>query len=137
MQTHDGGVAEFLGDVASLVDLQAKLVFLDVKETVKEATLPFSLAAIGIALIASSLPVALFGAAWLLATALGWHLGWAMLLTSAIALIVAGLATVYGWRRVRRSLDRFRRSGNELAKNVTWIRAVLLARESLFPRDEV
>jgi hypothetical protein len=120
------GVAEFIDDLASLAELQAKLATLDFRDSARKSAIPVALAVVGVAVVVASLPVALLGASWLLASALKIHQGWAMLLTAGAAIAVGGLAAVLGGRRLSHSFDTFRRSHKQLILNLAWVRTVLL-----------
>ena len=77
------GVAEFVDDLSSLAELQAKLAAVDFKDAARKSAIPIVLTVVGLAVITASVPVALFAAGWLLALALKIHQGWALLLTAA------------------------------------------------------
>ena len=79
------GVAEFVDDLASLAELQAKLAAVDLRDAARKSAIPFVLTMVGLAAMVTSGPVALLGAGWLLASALKIHQGWAMLLTAGAA----------------------------------------------------
>ena len=61
------------------------------------------LTVVGLAVVVASVPVALLGAGWLLASALKIHQGWAMLLTAGAAI---RLTSVAGTRESREGLLR-------------------------------
>src|SRR5512135_144679 len=82
-----GGIAEFGNDMATLVELQAKLALIDLKEATAKAVLPIAFSVIGLALVLACLPVILLGVARLLAAQLHIGEGWATLLTGAVALV--------------------------------------------------
>ena len=63
------GFAEFVDDVASLAELQAKLATADFQDCAQKSTIPIGLTVVGLALMMASVPVALLGTSWLLATA--------------------------------------------------------------------
>ena len=80
------GVAEFVDDLASLAELQARLAAVDFRDAARKSAIPIVLTVAGLALIVASVPVALLGAGWLIASALKIHQGWAMLLTAGVAI---------------------------------------------------
>jgi len=121
-----GNLTEFGNDVATLVELQAKLAALDFKAAMAQATIPLALMLVGLALLLASLPVALLGVGWLLASALRIDTGWALLLTAAVAAVVAGVVAWFSLRRIRSGLDSFQHSREELIRNISWIRTVLV-----------
>jgi uncharacterized membrane protein YqjE len=121
-----GGIAEFGNDMATLVELQAKLALIDLKEATAKAIVPIAFSVIGLALVLASLPVILFGVALLLAALLHIGEGWAMLLTGAPVLVVSGAVVAIAGMRVRNSFNSFQRSREELVRNLSWIRTVLV-----------
>jgi putative superfamily III holin-X len=120
-----GNVAEIANDVLTLAEFQAKLAALDFREAAGKAAVPIGLTMAGLVLLAASLPVVLLSLAWLLATALQIHVGWAMLMTASVAMALAGIAGGFGATRLIRSFDSFRRSQEELSRNLSWVRTVL------------
>jgi hypothetical protein len=72
------------------------------------------------------LPVALAGIALLLASALGISLAWALLLTGAVVLVFAVCTAIVSAAKVGPTFNSFRRTREELTRNVAWIRTVLL-----------
>jgi len=121
-----GNIAEFGNDVATLVELQAKLAALDFKESATRAIVPLVLVVVGVALLLASLPVALLGAAWLVASALSIQEGWAALLTAGVAAVVAAILAWVALTRLLVSFESFRRTREELVRNISWIRTVLV-----------
>lgn len=121
-----GSIADFGNDVATLVELQAKLAALDMKESVRMTVPPLAALVTGLAFVMAALPVLMLGVAWLLASWLTIHVGWAMLLTAGVILTLSILTAAIAARRLGRGLDAFRRSREELARNVSWIRTVLM-----------
>ncbi len=86
-----GNLADLANDVASLVELQAKLAVVDLKATVVKATIPLGLVAGGAAVLVAALPVLMIGLAELLADGLGLaHRGWAYLIVAAGGAVLAG-----------------------------------------------
>ena len=121
------GVGEFVDDLALLAELQAKLAAIDCKDAARKSAIPLALTVVGLALLFASLPVALLGAGWLLASALNIDQGWAMLLTAGPAMVLGGLAAGFGGMRLRYSFDSFRRSRKQLWLNLAWVRSVLVS----------
>ena len=90
------GVAEFVDDLASLAELQAKLAAVDFRDAARKSAVPIVLTVVGLTVVVASVPVALLGAGWLLASALKIHQGWAMLLTAGAAMALGGLVAGLG-----------------------------------------
>jgi Putative Actinobacterial Holin-X, holin superfamily III len=124
------GVAEFIDDLASLAELQTKLAAADFKDAARKSAVPIVLTVVGPTVVVASVPVALLGAGWLLASRLNIHQGWAMLLTAGAAILLAGLAAGLGVMQLRHSFDSFRRSRKQLWLNVAWVRTVLVTSAS-------
>jgi Putative Actinobacterial Holin-X, holin superfamily III len=120
------GVAEFVDDLASLAELQAKLAAADFKEAARKSALPIVLTVLGLTTVVASALAALLGAGWLLASAFKIHQGWAMLLTAGAAMALGGLAAALGSWQLIHSFDSFRRLRQQLWLNLAWIRNVLV-----------
>ena len=79
--------------------------------------------------------MALLGVAWLRGLgALHRASGWAALLTAAVAAVVAAIVAAVSLKRLLGSLDSFRHSREELARNISWIRTVLVHSGRSIPR---
>lgn len=129
-----GSIADFGNDVATLIELQAKLAALDAKECVASATFPVVVIAVALVVVLAAVPVVLLGVAYLLAMALNIAPGWAMLLTGLLALAVAGLVGFLSVKEITRSLEPLRRSREELVRNLAWVRTVLIYSGRSAPR---
>ncbi len=129
-----GNITEFGNDVMTLVELQAQLATLDFKAAMARATIPLVLVAVGLALLLASLPVALLGIGALVASALSISIGWATLLTAVVAAIVAVVVAVVALGRFLGSLDSFRNSREELVRNISWLRTVVVHSGRSIPR---
>ena len=121
-----GSLADLGNDVATLVELQAKLMAVDFKASASRAAVPMSAAAIGLATLVAALPVALLGVADLLARGVGIAAGWAMLIVALCAILMAGPIVYLSVREATRSLEPLRRSQEELVRNLSWLRTVLV-----------
>jgi hypothetical protein len=129
-----GTIAGLGNDVATLVELQAKLAAQDARECLSHALVPLGFIAIASAVLLGGVPVVLLGIADVLARAIGIAPGWAMLLTAAVAMTAAGLVALLCLGRVRVSLEPLRRSREELSRNIAWLRTVLLHSGRAYPR---
>jgi hypothetical protein len=121
-----GGISDFAENVATLLELQAKLGMLDLKECIARATVPLIVVVIGLVLMLASLPVIVGGLALVLATVLHVGIGEALLVTGLVVLVVSGLIAFVAWSRFLPSFDSLRRSHEELVRNLSWIRTVLV-----------
>jgi len=121
-----GGIAGFGSDMATLAELQAQLAVTDLKESLQKAALPLALLAGGVIGLIGAVPVALLGVAALLATALKISSARAMLLTGGVVLALALVVVIVSASKIGPSFSSFRRSREELVRNLAWIRTVLL-----------
>ncbi len=135
VSTEFEGVSEFVDDLASLVELQAKLAVADFRDAARKSVVPIVLTVLGLTVVVASVLVALFGAGWLLASALKIHQGWAMLLTAGVAMVLAGLVAGWGGMKLTHRFDSFRRSRHQLWLNLAWIRTVLVTHASARPHS--
>jgi hypothetical protein len=121
-----GGIAGFGTDVATLAELQAQLALIDLKQWVAQVRLHVVLMASGLVVALGAVPVVLLGVAALVASA--WNLSdaWAMVLTGGVVLTVTLLLVATAALKIGSSFSCFRRSREELTRNLAWIKTVLL-----------
>jgi hypothetical protein len=120
-----GGIGAFGGHLATLATLQARLAALDLKESTSKVA-PWAVLVVTSALLAlAGLTVLLNGAGRWLATASGLALGTAFLITGAIALILSAVIAWFSASRIGGSFTSFRRTSEELERNIAWIRTVM------------
>jgi hypothetical protein len=121
-----GGLSDFANDTATLVELQAKLIWLDLKQAIAQARMAAVLVVCGLVLINAALPVILVGVAAVLAPLLRISTGWALLLTGGVVVVAAAVVVALAARRLPPSFSALRRSSDELSRNVAWLRTVLV-----------
>jgi hypothetical protein len=121
-----GSVAGLGNDVSTLFDLQAKLVALDAKESTQKALAPLVILVVALVLALAAFTVGLFGLGELISTALTISQGASMLLTAGATLVFVGGAIAFSIVQLKASLTPFRRSIEELDRNVAWLKTVLL-----------
>jgi uncharacterized membrane protein YqjE len=121
-----GNIADFGNDIATLAELQLKLTALDARECAARAATPVIFLVMGVALALASLPVILIGLADLIAANTKLSAGMAQLIVGLVALVLAGVGVYVGLKGSMSSLDSFRRSREELVRNLSWIRTVLV-----------
>jgi hypothetical protein len=118
-------VRQLGSDVITLMELQAELFQVDVREWVQSFIRPLiALVAAAIILLATA-PVALLSLGYLLAATTELPLWGAMMIATGIGLGLAALSAGIGvWllKRDRRILHRF---STELRKNVQWLKETL------------
>jgi hypothetical protein len=120
-----GGVSAFGGNLAMLASLQGQLFGADAKEAGSQAAPGIGAVALAYFLVSGAITVALAGAGLWVAEAYEWPMGLGLLASSGVAVLVAILLGFFGLRRVRKSGAAFRRSKEELDRNIAWIQTVL------------
>jgi uncharacterized membrane protein YqjE len=121
-----GNIAELGNDVATLVELQAKLAAADMKECAAKAVTPVASLGVAAILAVAAVPVALLGLADLLSWAVSMPPGAAKLIVAVLAFTAAALIVFAVRASAQASLDPLRRSREELLRNLAWVRTVLL-----------
>jgi hypothetical protein len=113
------------GDITSLVELQAKLVAYDLKDAAAKAKVPSAILIVSAVVLMASLPVIFIGLAFALAS-LGVVQWAAFLITGGVLAAAAGVVGWISLVRFLKSFESFRRSREELVRNINWIRTVAL-----------
>ena len=121
-----GNVAEFSTDLISLAELQARLAAADLKETTGRAAVPAGLLVVGALLALVGLPVLLLGVGTLVAENTSLSPGWSILLTALAAIVLGAVLALLGVRGLGGSLSSFDRSKEELSRNLSWVKTVLV-----------
>ena len=115
---------ELAHDVITLVELQFKLLYVDVRDVVTRATGGVVLLAAMVALLLGCVPVMLAAVSELLVATLQWGrpLAYGLVAgTTAIGAVVVGVITV---RRVRLACAVLTRSHAELLKNLEFLKSL-------------
>jgi uncharacterized membrane protein YqjE len=129
-----GSLAEFGNDFATLLELQAKLAAADLRECKNRLVLPALAIGAAFALALGCVPVLLLGVADLLSRALRILPGSAMLLTALGGTVLAAVVVRVFANRFASAFEPLRRSREELVRNLTWVRTVLLYSGRSSPR---
>ena len=130
------GVAEFIDDLVNLTELQVKLAALDSREILRRVAVPAGLLVACIVMASAATTIFLFGSALVLASRMNISDGRALILMTSAAMIVACPVAVVSAVRLRRGLDGFQASREELKCNVAWLRSVLVTqRQPHVPRN--
>ena len=112
-------------DILALADLQLQLFRADGQEMARKAAPKLVLAAVGVVIAASSLPLLMVGLAYALVELAGFPI-WAAMLTSAvIGLIIGAVAVVVGIKRLQPLSGIWQRSTGELRENVEFLKETL------------
>jgi len=120
-------MAWLVHDVIELVELQLRLVGVDVSEGAKESRVPIILIIGGACLFLGTAPVLLAGLALFLASALEWSIAASLCVVALIGVVVAAAMAFVGYRSTRKALGLLHRSRDELAANLQWIKKSLVS----------
>ena len=121
-----GNIAEFGNDFATLIELQAKLAAYDSKECISRATWPIVILIVGASVILACLPVILLGAADLLSAFTPLPIWGSRLAIGGLTLTIAAVSAYVSTLFAMKSIQSFRRSSEELTRNLSWLRTVLV-----------
>jgi len=123
------GVAKEIGalthDIVSLAELQFELFSNDCRTGLKELLLPFSLLLFAGIVAVGTVPVALMVIAEILSQAAGLSRAAAFAIAALCGSIVAAALGIAGWSHIRGCGRIFKRSREELARNMNWIKQTL------------
>ena len=120
------GVAEFTEHLLTLAELQARLAAIEVRQNVDAARVTGSVVLAGATLALASLPVLLIGVAELLAFGLALSRGVAYVSVAAVTLGIGGACVAIAGSQLRRTAVGLPISREEFARNINWVRTVLL-----------
>jgi len=119
-------VSSFGTDLATLGMLQARLAAMDLRDSTKQA-IPSLVGLVAFGTIgAACTVVGLAGLALWLAEVFQARPGIVMILVALAGLVIAGIAAVFLVRALARSFTYFRRSQEELDRNLAWIKTTLV-----------
>ena len=112
-------------DILALADLQLQLFRADGQEMARKAAPKLVLAAVGVVIAASSLPLLMVGLAYALVELAGFPIWAAMLSSAVIGIIVGAIAVVIGIKRLQPLSGIWQRSTGELRENVEFLKETL------------
>jgi len=117
------GVGE---DLLNLAELQARLASIELKHNIQAVQLGVAVILTGAVLALAGLPILLAGIAELLVTYVDMSRGWALIAVAVAAFVIAGTCVAIAVARLRSSDIGFPMSREEFARNLNWVRTVLL-----------
>jgi protein-S-isoprenylcysteine O-methyltransferase Ste14 len=117
--------AEFLHDVVTLVELQASLLKIDIRQSLGRLVMPIIALVVGAIVLLSCVPILLASVALLLVETLEWTYAQAFFCSLGIGLVLGGIACLAGVWFIRRSFDPLARSRTEFVQNFTWVKQML------------
>ena len=115
-------MGELTHDIVSLAELQFELFRVDCREGLRKIMIPVALLLVSGIVAVGTVPIALMLIAELLVQAAGLSRAVAFLIAAISGFIVALAIGVVGWSYLRGVVRVFKRSREELASNMTWIK---------------
>lgn len=128
--------SELAHDAIELAELQTQLFALDVKDTSRGARTGLCLAAAGFTVLLGSFPVALVALAVVLIEHRGWSHAGGFGMATLVGVVVAAALLTAAWRTLRTSVVTLHRSGEELNRNITWLKSNLRNRSQSNPTEK-
>lgn len=119
------GVGEFGSDMATLASLQAKLASIDLRDALSGARWSIVGLVIAVLFIPAAVTVSLLGLGTWLAARFQTDPGLTILAVGGSALVLGALLGYLGYRGLAASMAIFRRSKEELDRNLAWIKTVV------------
>jgi len=118
-------VGEFAHDLVILMELQAELLVADMKECSQRLLVPALALVCGVAFALACFPIALTALALLLIQKFEVSYAAGFLIATGVGVVLSALACVAGWFQIRDRVVVLRRSQQELARNIRWVKNVL------------
>jgi hypothetical protein len=119
------GIGDFGNDVVTLATLQSRLAVADARESLSRAVPAAIAGVILVPLAFAAFTAGLVGLGFWLSAASGIAQGPALLIVAVIALVVAAVLGALAVSRLRGSFESFRRSREELERNIAWLGTIL------------
>jgi hypothetical protein len=131
------GISEAVHDFISLMELQAQLFRLDLREIMLRVIVPGALLFAAVIAIVGCFPIALMALAELLIDSAGLSPALSFLIATVVGLIVAGSLGLGAWAYFRAGIPFFQRSRDEWGHTLDWVKQVLKrsATTEAAPRD--
>jgi len=118
-------VAGFGENLLTLGELQARLTAKEFVQNCHAAKNAGALGLAGFVLAGGSVPIVLLGIAELLVSELAMKRGYALLSVAGAAILIGGLSVAFAGSWLRRKQLGFPVAGDELTRNLNWVRTVL------------
>jgi hypothetical protein len=122
------GVSDLTHDVIELSELQAQLLSLDARQSVAKAKACLIMSVIGASMLLGTIPVALLTIAALFREQLEWSYAASAGVATGIGLLITGIVFGVAYSYVKNGLVSFERSGEELQRNIAWLKSTLKTR---------
>ena len=115
----------FAHDVTSLVELQVRLLAVDLRDAKRRSGPAVGLVLGGVVLLLGCVPVLLFAAAHLLIEFAGWPASGAYAAAALTGLVLGGGLGYFGWKRLMAAAGTLARSRDELTETLQWLKRAL------------
>lgn len=125
--SHFSGLAY---DLITLTELQARLVYLDVREAGQRSAVSFVCLVVMMVFTVSAIPVMLLGISELLVEFAEWHRAGAYLFVGGVAAIGAFGGGFVAAQRLKRISGAFSRSHQELQENLEFVKRLVRGPDS-------
>lgn len=118
-------VAGFGENLLTLGELQARLTAKELVQNCQAAKNAGTLGLAGVILAVAGVPIVLLGIAELLVSELSMKRGYALLSVAGAAILIGGFSVAFAGSWLRRKRLGFPVAGEELIRNLNWVRTVL------------
>ena len=112
-------------NLGNLATLQLRLAVCDSKESLQRLTPSLILGTFALLVMPASVGIGLLAAGYWIAGAYSLTLAQAFLLVAIVGLVLSTVSLLIAVRLAKGSFTTFRRSAEELQRNLTWIRTVV------------
>jgi hypothetical protein len=118
-------VSQLGSDVLTLMELQAELLQVDLKEWTSGMVKALMAMVAGVVVLLASLPVLLIGLGYVLEATTTLPLWACMLIAAGCGIVLAGICAGLGFWLMKRDQGALNRFKTELGRNVRWLKEVL------------
>jgi hypothetical protein len=129
-------LSDLAHDVITLLELQASLFKLDMKDTAVRSIVPVAVLAGGLFVLIACLTVALAAMGYLLVEQGGLSFAASFGLAALGGALLGGILLAVGWLRLRHGFQTVSRSREEFARNLSWFKQVLKQNIPSHPRED-
>jgi len=119
------GIGDLGNNVFTLATLQARLAAMDLREMVAQVIPAAVSVAILLPLFFAGFTALLFGLAYWLSVSFQLSLPVTMAIVGVLAIVLSAVLAFFAWNRFNASLTAFRRSREELDRNVAWLGTII------------
>jgi hypothetical protein len=118
-------VSAFGENLLTLGELQVRLAAKELVQNWQAAQIAVEVGLAGLLIVVAGVPILLLGIAEILVSELAMRRGYALLSVAGAAILIGGAAVAFSGSWLRRKRLGFPISGEELTRNLNWLRTVL------------